>query len=72
MERELSKPVNPGDGMVLDTEDPRFPKVVGRTRPEAVSDLIPPFEIAQTVDPAGKLKIDPVVLASVSSMDGRE
>ena len=61
MERgEVSGPVNPDKGTVLDgRSDPTHPLVRGRTR----ADIPPPWEIA-----AG----DPVDLECVIKMDGRE
>lgn len=66
MERDVPGPVGPAGRIPDSVNDPRFPKVVGRTIPELPTVL----EIATTRDKAGRPAIDPVTLKSVTSMEG--
>ncbi len=80
--RNIPGPVGPDDG-IDSFRDPRFPKVVGRTREpetkaevslrEAKASIRPAIEIAETIDPnSGQPTIDRVALFSVTSMDWME
>lgn len=66
--RDTHGPVGPAGRTPDSVNDPRFPKVVGRTRAELPTVL----EIAATRDEAGRPAIDPVTLKSVTSMEGGE
>lgn len=65
---ESERKIRPGQGRILDSiDDPRFPKVVGRTR------RIPTVEeIATVIDESGQPVIDRGILRSVLSMEGME